>query len=168
MGDILKKFFFYTFLLLAVCLFFLFSCARTDSLFDVVASVTAEDTALSAGKILCYGKHYENAVTAATLSEYLGLGGYPEFKDNIEDLAVYSTLRGEYAELAIMRLYRASDAADGALFFERRIKETTRALNLSRRQGYADTAYVRVYGNIVALYMLPDNAAAEKKVKAML
>lgn len=162
----MKKFFFYTFLILALGLFCLLSCARTDRLYDVVTAVTASNAALPAGSILCYGRQYENAVTDDTLSDYLGLGGYPEFKDKIEDLAVFSTLQGEYCELAIMRLYRSSDAADGALFFERRIKETVRALKISGKEGYAETAYVRTYGNIVALYMMPDNATAEKKVKA--
>ena len=164
----MKKFFFYAFIGIALGLFCLFSCARTDCLYDVVTSVTAENTALPAGSILCYGRQYENAVTDDTLFDYLGLGGYPEFKDKIEDLAVFSTLQGEYCELAVMRLYRSSDAADGALFFERRIKAAGRALRLSGKEGYADTAYVRTYGNIVALYMMPDNAAAEKKVKAAL
>lgn len=164
----MKKFFFYTFLILAIGLFCLLSCARTDCLYDVVASVTAADTSLPAGSILCYGRQYANAVTDDTLSDYLGLGGYPEFKDKIEDLAVFSTLQGEYCELAVMRLYRSSDAADGALFFERRIQAAGRALRLGGKEGHADTAYVRTYGNIVALYMMPDNTAAEKKVKAAL
>ena len=164
----MKKFFFYSFLLLAICLFFLFSCARTDSLYDVVAAVTANDITLPAGKILCYGRGYASPVSEETLSEYLGLGGYPAFQEKIEDLAVYSTLQGEYAELAVMRLYRSSDAQDGALFFERRIQEAARALKMSGKAGYAEQGYVRVYGNIVALYMMPDNAAAEKKVKEML
>ena len=164
----MKKFFFYAFLAAAISLFCLFSCARTDSLYDVVAAVTADDTSLPAGSILCYGRRYENAVSDDTLSDYLGLGGYPEFKDKIEDLAVFSTLQGEYCELAIMRLYRSSDAADGALFLERRVREASRALKLGKKEGHADTAYVRTYGNIVALYMMPDNAAAEKKVKAAL
>lgn len=134
----------------------------------MVAAVTANDTTLPAGKILCYGMQYENAVSDETLSAYLGLEGYPEFKDKIEDLAVYSSLMGDYCELAVMRLYRSSDAADGVLFFERRIKETGRALKIGAKNGYADSAYIRTYGNIVALYMMPDNAAAEKAVKAML
>ena len=86
----MKKFFFYTFLILAIGLFCLLSCARTDCLYDVVASVTAADTSLPAGSILCYGRQYANAVTDDTLSDYLGLGGYPEFKDKMERMQVSS------------------------------------------------------------------------------
>lgn len=153
------------FIVLAIGLFVLFSCSRTDNLFDVVAAVIAGDETLPAGSILCYGRQYENAMTDGTLFDYLGLEGYPAFREKIEDLAVFSTLQGDYSELCIMRLYRASDAGDGKLFLERRIQEVGRALKTGGKQGYADTAYVRSYGNIVALYMMPDNAAAEKKVK---
>ncbi len=165
-GCRVKKFFFYAFLVAALCLFFLLACARTDCLYDLVAGITAADTSLPAGSILCYGRQYENAVTDDTLSDYLGLDGYPAFKDKIEDFAAFSSLQGEYCELAILRLYRSSDAADGALFLERRIRETSRALKVGQKAGYAETAYVRTYGNIVVLYMMPDNAAVEKKLRA--
>ena len=155
-------------MLCALCLFCLFSCTKTASLFDLVTAVTAADTSLPAGTVLCYGKPYENSISEDTLSDYLGLSGYPAFKDKIEDLAFFSTLQGNYAELAVMRLYRVSDAADGVLFFERRIKDTARTLRFSGKTGYADKAYVRTYGNVVVLYMLPDNASAEKAVRGMI
>lgn len=164
----MKKFCFYAFLLFAVCLFFLFSCAHADSLYDVVTSVTAGDTTLTAGKILCYGRPYENAVTDETVSKYLGLGGYPQYLEKIEDFALYSSLRGAHCELALLKVYRAADAADGALFFERRIREVSRTLRMSGAEGHADTAYVRVYGNTVVLFMMPDNARFEKAIRSAL
>ena len=162
----MKKFCFIFFIILSLCLFCLFSCSKVNNLYDVIASAVLNDNSLPAGKILCYGINYENAVSDDTLSEYLGLSGYPEFKEKIEDMAVYSSLNGDYCELAAMRLYKASDTLDGKLFFERRIAAVSRVLNLSNKKGYSDNAYIKIYGNTVVLYMMPDNSVVEKIVKA--
>ena len=164
----MKKVCFYLFVFAAICLFCLFSCSKTGNLYDIIISATANDETLAQGKILNYGKIYQNNISDDTLSEYLGLKGYPEFKDKIEELVVYSTLSGDYAELAAMKLYSSSDITDGKQYFERRIKSTTRALNMSGQKGYSDSAYVKVYGNVVVLYMMQDNQRFENKIKKML
>lgn len=161
----MKKICFMFFIISSLCLFCLFSCSKTDSLYDLVVSVTASNNELPAGKILCYGRMYENTISDDTLCEYLGLLGYPEFKEKIEDMAVYSSVSSDYCELAAMKLYRSSDIHDGKLFFERRIAEVTRALNVSGKKGYTENAYIKTYGNTVILYMMPDNAAVEKIIK---
>lgn len=160
----MKKFCFCIFLIFAVCIFFLFSCRKAKSLYDVILFVTHNENSLPAGKIMCYGNQYESSMSSDTLSDYLGLEGYPDFKYNIEDLAIYSSLNGDYCELAAMRLYRASDVNDGKLFFERRIKAVERVLNISGKKGYADKAYIKIYGNTIVLFMMPDNKAIEKKI----
>ena len=161
----MKKVFFYLFLAGAIFVFILFSCAKSDCLYDVILSITSNDETLPAGKILCYGKHYENSVSTDTLSEYLGLSGYPDFKDKIEDLAFYSTLNGDYAEIAAIKLYSSDDIEDAKLFFERRIKAVKRARNTSKKSGYASDAYIRTYGNVVVLYMMSDNQRYEDLIK---
>ncbi|MBQ4556902.1 MAG: hypothetical protein IJA60_04565 [Clostridia bacterium] len=161
----MKKICFTFFMIGALCLFFLFSCSKSGTLYDIITSVTVNDKSLPAGRILCYGRMYDNTVSDDTLSEYLGLEGYPEFKDRIEDMAVYSSVNGDYCELAAMKLYKASDTPDGKLFFERRIAAATRALNMSGQKGYAEGAYIKVYGNTVVLYMMPDNASVEKQMR---
>ncbi len=162
----MKKFCFGACLLLALSLFCLFSCTQSGRLYDVVLYAVAADDALPAGQVYCYGRSYENSMSDDFLSDYLGLSGYPAFADKIEEMALYSSLKPPLCELAVLRLYESSDAGDATLFLERRIKETLRALKLSGMEGYADDAYIRVYGNIVALYMLPNNKAVEKAVKS--
>ncbi len=160
----MKKICFAFFLILSICLFVLFSCAKTDSLYNVLVSVTASDESLPAGTVLCYGRLYENSVSLDTLDEYLGLSGYPTFAEKIEDFSFYSTLMGDYSELAAIRLYSADDVKDAMLFFERRIKDVKRTLNMAKQKGFADSAYIRVYGNTVVLYMMSDNAKFEKLI----
>ncbi len=146
-----------------MCLFVLFSCAKTDSLYDVLLSTTAVDESLPAGKILCYGRLYENSVSDDTLSEYLGLEGYPTFKEKIEDFALYSSLTDEFMELCALRLYFKDDIADAKLLFERRIKDITRTLNFTGKT--VPDAYIKAYGNTVVLYIMKDNDKYEKLIR---
>lgn len=148
--------------ILFICLL-LVSCAE-KSLSDIVTQAVAAEETLPAGSILCYGRMHENSISFDTLSDYLGLAGYPEFAEKIEELVVYSALTGDYCELAVMRLYSASDNADASLFLERRITEAKRALSAMGKTGHAGTAYVEAHGNTVALFMLPDNEAIKKLV----
>ena len=164
----MKKCCFYIAVLLALALFFLFSCTQTDSLYDALISVTANDETLPAGSILCYGRNYQEQMSEDFLSDYLGLSGYPEFKDKIEEMAVYSSLGGEFCELAVMKLYNANDAQDGRLFFERRANEARRALKTAEIEGYAENAKIETHGNFVILSMMPDNDAAVEKLKKAL
>ncbi len=162
----MKKICFTFFIVAALCLFCLFSCSKTNCLYDVITSATVSNISLPAGKIFCYGRMYENSVSDDTLSEYLGLMGYPEFKNKIEDLAVYSSVNGDYCELAAMKLFKSSDTFDGRLFFERRINETAKALKLTEKKGYTASSYIKVYGNTVVLYMMPNNEEVEKIIKS--
>ena len=155
LGDLMKKICFTLFVLAALSLFVLFSCAKTDSLYDVLVSVTATDKSLPRGKILCYGRLYENKISDNTLSEYLGLEGYPAFKDKIEDFALYSSLSDEFSELCAIRLFSKDDIADAKLFFERRIKDIRRTLNFSGKE--MPDAYIKNYGNTVILYIMKEN-----------
>ena len=165
-GEYMKKICFGIFLLLALLLFCLFSCTKSGRLYDVVLRAVTADESLPAGQISCYGRSYKNGMSEDFLSDYLGLAGYPDFADKIEEMAIYSSLKSPLCELTVLRLYRSSDAGDARLFLERRIKETLRALKLSGMEGYAETAYIEVYGNVVVLYMLPNNEAIEKAVKS--
>lgn len=164
----MKKFFFYALLFASLSLFCLFSCSRATRLYDVVLAATVADETLPAGKILCYGRGYDDAVDADFLSDYLGLGGYPAFTDRIEDFALYSSLTGDFCELCVMRLYRAADAQDGALFLSRRAAAAVRALNTAGLPGYAADAAVVTRGNVVILSMMPNNAEAIRRVKKAL
>ena len=138
----MKKICFYIFLIFAICLLFLFACNRVDSLYEIFIYVTESDKSLPAGKIMCYGNKYDDSISENTLSEYLGLSGYPGFKDRIEELVVYSSVKGNYCELAAIKLYRASDIPDAKLFFERRIKAVTRATNMSNIKSYTENAFI--------------------------
>ncbi len=161
----MKKICFTVFVLAAICLFVLFSCAKADSLYDVLVSVTAADKSLPAGKILCYGRLYENTVSYDTLSEYLGLEGYPLFKEKIEDFALYSSLSDEFLELCALKVYFRDDIADAKLFFERRIKDIKRTLNFSGKE--VPESYIKSYGNTVVLYIMKENDKYEKQIRKM-
>ncbi|MBQ6893606.1 MAG: hypothetical protein IJN48_05310 [Clostridia bacterium] len=141
------------------------SCTKSSCLYDVIIAVTSCDNTFPAGNVICYGAMHDNSVSDDTLSEYLGLEGYPEFKDKIEELAVYCSIGQEYTELAAMKLYQASDLADGVLFFERRIKAAKRAGAFVEGMDNADNAYISVYGNTVVLFMLKDNKAIQKEIE---
>ena len=162
----MKKICFTLFVLAAICLFVLFSCAKADSLYDVLVSVTAAEKSLPAGKILCYGRLYENTVSDDTLSEYLGLDGYPSFKDKIEDFALYSSLSDEFLELCALKVYLKDDVKDAKLFFERRIKDISRTLNFVGKE--MPEAYIKSYGNTVVLYIMKENDKYEKQISKMI
>lgn len=164
----MKKLCFYTLLLTSLALFCLFSCARTARLYDVVLAATAADESLPAGSLLCYGRGYDAPVDSDFLDDYLGLAGYPAFSDKIEDFALYSSLTGDFCELCVMRFFCASDAQDGALFFERRAAAAKRALNTAGLPGYAGSAAVVTRGNVVILSMMPDNAEMLRRVQKSL
>ena len=153
---------------MSLLLFTLFSCTKSSCLYDVVVSLTLSDDTLPAGVVMCYGHGHENAVSDDTLSEYLGLSGYPEFKDKIAELCVYSSVGEEYLELAAMKLYRVSDTLDGVLFFERRISSAKRAGMFDIDTSSADNAYVTVYGNTVVLFMMRDNKTIENELQRII
>ena len=94
--------------------------------------------------------------------------GYPAFRDKIEDFALYSSLSGDFCELCVMRLYRASDTQDGALFFKRRAAAAKRALNTAGLSGYVENAAVVTRGNVVILSMMPDNEEVLRRVRKAL
>lgn len=164
----MKKFCFVLFITAALVLFCMLSCSRTDSLYDILSSAVASESDMPAGKILCYGQRYENSMSFGTLSDSLGLEGYPAFAEKIEDFVLYSTINGEYSEVALIRVYRAEDAKDAAMLFERRITDAKRTLAVSNKEGNAKNGYVEVRGNIVSLFMLPEDSELEKKIKKAL
>ena len=67
-----------------------------------------------------------------------------------------------------MRFFCASDAQDGALFFERRAAAAKRALNTAGLPGYAGSAAIVTRGNVVILSMMPDNAEMLRRVRKSL
>lgn len=162
---LLKKLCFTAFVIAAASLFLLLSCERSDTLYDILSESVAEDTSLAAGKILCYGRHYTDSVSTETLDDCLGLSGYREFADKIEDFVLFSTINGDYSEIALIRLYKASDTQDAALFFERRLSDAKRALAVSERKGNAENGTIEIRGNTVALYMLPNDSSARQAIR---
>jgi len=138
------------------------ACTRT-SLTDTVTAAIAADESLPAGNIFIYGRQ-DSTVDDGFMTDYLGCAGYPEFLGKIEELALYVSLNGDYCELCVLRMYDAADTADAVLFLERRITEAKRALTVMGKTGYADTAFVQKRGNLVALFMLPDNESIKKQV----
>ena len=84
----MKKFYLNLTLLCVALLLCLNSCGGRARLYDVVLSATAADETLPAGSILCYGRGYDTAADAGFLDDYLGLAGYPAFRDKIEDFAL--------------------------------------------------------------------------------
>ena len=153
------------FLLMALCLFALLSCGKSDTLFDILSESVIGEENMPAGSILVYGRNYDNPVSRETVIKILGLEGYPDFADRIEDFALFSTLNGEYMEAILIRLYRVDDTRTAKLLFERRIEEAVRALTISRKEGYAKNGFVEIKGNTVALYMLPEGCGIVDKVK---
>lgn len=145
-----------------------FSCGKRKCLYDLIVSVTVDDDTLSKGHVICYGRMHENSIGSDTLCEYLGLFGYPEFEDKIEELAVYSSVGGSFYELAAMRVYSACDIADGVLFFERRIHSAKRARMFDVDTSAADNAIISVYGNTIVLFMMNDNKAFQKKLEKLM
>ena len=164
----MKKFYLNLTLLCVALLLCLNSCGGRARLYDVVLSATAADETLPACSILCYGRGYDTAADAGFLDDYLGLAGYPAFRDKIEDFALYSSLSGDFCELCVMRLYRASDTQDGALFFKRRAAAAKRALNTAGLSGYVENAAVVTRGNVVILSMMPDNEEVLRRVRKAL
>ena len=146
-----------------ILLFFLCGCAKTP-LDTVLFTALAKEDSLPAGETRVYGRMYKNSMSRDFLTDYFGCAGYPEFPDKIEDMALYTSLVGDYAEVCILRVYDASDRYDAALFLERRIASAKYALTVLGKKGYADTAFVETRGNLVALFMLPDNETVRKKV----
>ena len=146
------------FLLVLLC-----GCARTP-LETVLSEALATEESLPAGKTQVYGRMYKKSMSRDFLTDYFGCEGYPEFPDKIEEMALYTSLVGDYAEVCVLRVYDAADRYDAALFLERRIASARYALTVLGKKGYADTAFVEARGNTVALFMLPDNETVRKKV----
>lgn len=164
----MKKICFKFFIILAVSLFTMFSCTKSSSLYDIIISVMSENKDMPSGTVMCYGRMHDDSVSFDTLDEYLGLEGYPSFADKIDELCVFSAIGKEYAELAAMRLYRASDIADGVLLFERRIKAAERAKMFDFDMHTAKNAYISVYGNTIVLFMTDSNEEIQKKIDKLL
>ena len=164
----MKKLFFTLFIISALLLFTLFSCTKSSCLYDVVMSITLNDETTPAGVVMCYGHGHDNSINDNTLSEYLGINGYPEFKDKIEELCVYSSVGEKYYELAAMKLYAATDTPDGVLFMERRINSARRSGMFDIDTSAAKEAYVTVYGNTVVLFMMKDNETIENELKRII
>lgn len=162
-GDVLKKVCFVIFILAALMLFCLLSCGKSDTLYDILSESIAEEKTLPAGKILCYGRHYDNPISLDSLSDCLGIDGYEKFAERIEDFALFSTIQGDYGEVMLIRLYSVYDTDDAMLLLQRRANEIKRALNVSEKKGCGEAEIVKK-GNTVALYMLPDGCAARKKI----
>ena len=152
------------FLISLILCFSFVSCKKEICLYNAVIKLTM-DGSVHAGYVMCYGRKHDNSISEDTLSEYLGLSGYPAFKERIEELAVYSAIGEEFEELAVLKLYSCSDIADGVLFFERRIKAAKRAKMFDFDTSAADNAYISVYGNTVVLFMLKDNEAMQKRLE---
>ena len=151
--------------LLSVFLTLLFvSCGKDVCIYDTLIKLTS-DGSVHAGYVMCYGRDHGNSISDDTLSEYLGLDGYPQFKEKIEELAVYSGVLEKFEELAVLKLYSCVDVADGVLFFERRIKAAKRAKMFGFDTSAADTAYISVYGNTVVLFMMDDNKSMQNKLE---
>ncbi len=150
-------------ILLLICVLFLTSCGET-SISDRVTDALATESTLPAGRLMFYGKFIENSMSRETLSDYLGLEGYPDFAEKIEEMAVYSSLIGDYAEVCVLRVYDHDAVADAKKLLTRRITDAKRALTVMQKNGYADTAFVYAEGNTVALFMLPDNETVKKKI----
>lgn len=163
-GDFLKRICFLIFISAAICLFLLLSCEKADTLFDILSESVVVDENIPAGKILCYGRYYENSVTKDTLEVYFGR----DVSEKIEDFAFFSSINGEYAEISLVKLYKVSDTEDIALLFEKRIKDTKKALGESGRKGYAENGKVEIKGNTVALYMLPAESGIKDVIKKKL
>lgn len=161
----LKKICFYLFLLAALFLFTLLSCGKSDTLFDILSESVIGEENMPPCSILVYGRNYENEISRETVINILSLEGYPDFADRIEDFALLSTLGGEYMEAMLIRLYRVEDTRTVKLLLERRIEKAVRALNVSRREGYAKNGFVEIKGNTVALYMLPEGCGIVDKVR---
>lgn len=139
-------------------LLLLLSCARESLCDRVTVALAAED--LPAGRLLCYGRRTDGTLSRETLSDYLGLDGYPDFAEKIEEMVLYSSLGGEFAELCAMRLYDRSDLADAKALLTRRVTDVRRTLCTMGKP--VPTAVIRTRGNDVILAMLPENTVAEK------
>jgi hypothetical protein len=150
---------------MALCLFTLLSCGKSDTLFDILSESVASEEGLPCGSILVYGRNYDNPISDDTLINILGVSSYRDFIDKIEDFALFSSLSGDYMEVALIRLYKVGDTRTAKLLFERRIEEAKRALTVSRKEGYAKYGFVEIKGNCVALYMLPEDSKIIEKVK---
>ena len=119
---------------------------------------------LPAGKILCYGRFYDNSVSVNTLKTYFGR----DIAEKIEDFATFSSINGDYMEISLVKVYRVSDTKDVFLFFEKRIKDARKALAESGKIGYAESGIVEIKGNTVALYMLPEDVEIKDEIKKKL
>lgn len=148
--------------LLILLLFLLLCSCAEESLSDRVTAVLAE-TELPAGSILFYGRRTDGTLTRETLCEYLGLDGYPDFAEKIEEMVLYSSLGGEFAELCVLRLYDRADRADAKTFLTRRVNDITRTLTVMGKP--IPAAVIRTRGNTVALAILPDNTVVEEVMR---
>ncbi len=133
-----------------------------ESLCDRVTAVLAEET-LPAGSIAFYGKRTDGTLSREMLSDYLGLDGYPDFAEKIEEMALYSSLGADFAELCVLRVYDRADLADAKTFLLRRVTDVQRTLTVMGKP--VPAAVIRTRGNAVVLSMLPDNSLVEKILK---
>ena len=161
----MKKTCFVLFLAAALVVFFLFSCRKAGTLRDALTGAVFAEETLPVGSVFCYGRMYEDGAAPSLVCDFL-CGTEEEVAANVEDFAVYASLPDAQYELLLCRMYRVSDVADMRRALERRADESCRALSAFGTEVGETT--VAVYGNIIALYRMPDNAAAERAVKAAL
>ena len=164
----MKKFCFTVCIVASLSLFCLFSCTKSSCLYDVIISLTKDNESVKSGVVMCYGHMHTDSVSEKTLTHYLGIESYPQFKDKVEELAVFSSVGESYFELAALKLYNVTDTKDGVLMFERRIKATKRASMFGIDTRAADNAFVKVYGNTVVLYMMDDNGKYKEKFEKLM
>ena len=110
-----------------ILLFLLCGCARTP-LETVLSEALSLEESLPAGQMQVYGRMYKKSMSRDFLTDYFGCAGFPEFPDKIEEMALYTSLTGDYAEVCVLRVYDAADRYDAALFLERRIASARYAL----------------------------------------
>ena len=164
----MKKLCFTLFIISSLLIFCLFSCTKSSCLYDVLISLTINDESVQSGVVMCYGHMHLDSASDKSITDYLGIGAYPQFKDKIEELAVYSAVGESYYELAALKLYSVEDTKDGVLMLERRIKSAKRASMFGIDTTAADNAFVKVYGNTVVLFMMEDNAKYKKEIEKLI
>ncbi len=153
------------FITAAVCLFLLLSCGRADTLFDILSESVIGDTSLSVGKIIRYGRYYGDGISEDTLCEILGFDEKSGIGDKIEDFASFSSVRGEYSELTVVRVYGSGDAVDIEDSLIERISLARAALGEGEIKGNAKNGVVKRYGNTVFLAMAPVDSTAAKEIE---
>lgn len=159
----LFTFCFVCFLLFALALFCLFSCAERRSLYEVLLPLS-QDESLPAGKIFTYGGDLAGEVDETFVCDYLFLPRTDPFPEKIAGMAVYSTLRAPLCEVCLIEVRRAADLEDARRLLAARRAAVARSLRTTGERGFADGGEVFCRGNVAVLCMMPDNAAARRLI----